>query len=181
MKTIQLTRQLLVMLSITFAAGLLFTNVYNSVIDAHNWGSNLPASIETTREYFNSRNPGDFYRIASPINQVISALALAFCWKAGGRVRAWSAAALVISVLSDTFTFAYFFPRNAIMFEAPLRASLDAIRQAHSEWSSMNWVRSAAVALNVVAGFGALFALLGLRSAKEEAPARLESAQAVAA
>lgn len=181
MKTIQITRQLLVMLSITFAAGLLFTNVYNSVIDAHNWGSNLPASIQTTRDYFSSRNPGDFYRVASPINQVISALALAFCWKAGGRVRAWCAAALVISVLSDMFTFAYFFPRNAIMFEAPLRASVDAIRQAHSEWAAMNWVRSAGVGLNVVAGFGALFALIRVQNAKAEAPAIRESAHQLAA
>lgn len=179
MKTLQITRQSLVALSVTFAAGLLFTNVYNSIVDAPNWGSNLPTSIETARSYFGTRDPGSFYRVASPINQVISLLALASCWKAGGRVRLWCGAALLISVLSDMFTFAYFFPRNDIMFGAPIRTSIEMIRQAHSQWSFMNWVRSAGVALNVVAGFGALFSLLGvqrIKSEKQSSPLSLESA-----
>ncbi|MBX7132105.1 MAG: hypothetical protein K1X67_05430 [Fimbriimonadaceae bacterium] len=166
MKTIQLTRQLLVVLSVTFAAGLLFTNVYNSLIDAPNWGKSLPASIETTRAYFSTRNPGDFYRTFSPVNQIVCLLAVIFCWNLGGRVRMWTLAALAVSVLGDMFTFAYFFPRNAIMFEAPIRANIDAIRQAHAEWSAMNWVRSACVALNLAAAFGSLFALTGLRQVR---------------
>ncbi len=160
----------------TFAAGLLFTNVYNSVIDAHSWGSALPGSIQTARDYFSSRNPGDFYRFASPINQVIALATLALCWRAGGRVRALFAAALVIAVLSDMFTFAYFYPRNHIMFEAPMQAGLEAIRRAQAEWATMNWVRSAGVGLNLILSFGGLFALLNPQRARVDQPQQVASA-----
>jgi len=47
-----------------FANGLLFTNIYNSMIDAKSWGADLPHSIETARQYFKSINPGKFFRIS---------------------------------------------------------------------------------------------------------------------
>lgn len=181
MKTLDTARHLAVALSVTFAAGLLFTNVYNSVVDAHSWGHALPGSIQTARDYFSSRDPGDFYRFASPINQLISLVALALCWKAGGRVRAFCAAALVLAVLSDMFTFAYFYPRNHIMFEAPLQAGFDAVRRAQSEWAAMNWVRSAGVALNLVMAFGGLFALLNPRRERADQPSRVGAVQTVTA
>lgn len=36
----------------TLAARLLFVNVFNSLIDAIIWGSNIPATIQTTRDYY---------------------------------------------------------------------------------------------------------------------------------
>ncbi len=149
-------RKLLLILATTFAAGLLFVNVYNSLIDAVSWGSNIPTSIQTAREYFQNVNPGHFFRIFSPANQVISLLALIVCWKTNKIIRLFCILALLAAVLADVFTYAYFYPRNEIMFGSPISANSDAIKAAWSGWSSMNWLRSGLNAVNLIFDFAAL-------------------------
>ena len=160
MNTLNLSRKLILAVAATFAAGLLFVNVYNSVVDVPNWGHELPRSIEVSRSYFAAATPGTFFRLFSPINQLVGLLALALCWKAGPRVRLLAGLALLVSIGSDALTFGFFYPRNDILFGGPL-ANLDAIRDALTQWAAMNWVRSAGVALNVALDFGALFLLAG--------------------
>ena len=113
-------RKFILALSTTFAAGLLFVNIYNSLIDAVSWGSNMPASILTAREYFKTVNPGDFFRIFSPINQVLALVALVICWKTTKQIRTYCALALLVAITSDALTFAYFYPRNEIMFTSSI-------------------------------------------------------------
>jgi hypothetical protein len=146
-------RKLSLALAIALAAGLLFTNIYNSMVDARNWGANIPASIQTARDYFKTANPGTFYRIFSPANQVAGLLALILCWRAGKRVRIYCAIALVCAVGADVLTFAYFYPRNDIMFKSSLVTDLDAIKAALEQWSSMNWFRSLIIAITLVCDF----------------------------
>lgn len=55
--------------SISLASGLLLINVYNSLIDTKSWGSNIPGSIATAREYYKAVNPGNFYRLFSPLTR----------------------------------------------------------------------------------------------------------------
>ncbi len=162
MKILDPLRQLTLFLAVSFAAGLLFVNVYNSVVDAANWNAMLPGSIENARAYFKVADPGTFFRVASPINQLISLIALALCWKAGKRMRFLCAIALVLAVAGDLFTFAFFFPRNAILFQNPMEGQLEAIRAAGSQWMAMNWVRSTGVALNLAFNFMALVTLIRL-------------------
>src|SRR5439155_23586248 len=102
MKTI---RTIIVALAATFAAGLLFVNIYNSLVDAPNWGSDIPVSINTVREYFKVANPGTFFRVFSPANQIIAFAALVLCWRAGRNVCYISLAALICAVATDVFTF----------------------------------------------------------------------------
>src|SRR5258706_15825487 len=73
--------------SIAIASGLLLTNIYTSIIDAKSWGSNIPQSIETARKYFNVINPGNFFRIFSPINQLLGLLVLILFWKSSPAIR----------------------------------------------------------------------------------------------
>lgn len=155
-----MTRRAILILATTFAAGLLFVNVYNSLIDAPSWGSDIPSSIQTARDYFKSVNPGNFFRVFSPINQVLSLLALILCWKVNKRVRILCALALFFAVISDVFTMAYFFPRNDIMFFSSINENLNSIRAAWSEWSSMNWLRSSLVLTNLTFDFAAFTYLL---------------------
>jgi hypothetical protein len=152
-------RQSTLFIAATYAAGLLFVNIYNSVIDATSWGSNIPVSIETAKEYFKIVNPGNFMRIASPINQLLTLIALITCWKMGKKMRIYCGSALLIAVLVDVFTFGYFYPRLNIMFIQPI-TNVEAIKTAWSEWSSMNWVRSGLVLINLVFDFIALTLLL---------------------
>ncbi|MGZ3946400.1 MAG: DUF1772 domain-containing protein [Mucilaginibacter sp.] len=140
-------------LAISLAAGLLFTNIYTSVVDAHNWGANIPASIQTARDYFKTANPGTFFRIFSPANQVAGLLALILCWRAGKRVRLYCAIAFLFAVGTDVITFAYFYPRNDILSKSPIAANLDVIKAALEQWRSMNWVRSLICAVALVFDF----------------------------
>lgn len=129
-------------ISISIAAGLLLTNVYNSLIDTRSWGSDIPNSIGTARDYFRTVNPGDFYRIFSPLNQIFALIALIVFWKVAPSVRLGLGIALVLYVLVDALTFAYFYPRNDIMFKTAELSDINVLKVTLAEWSSMNWVRS---------------------------------------
>jgi hypothetical protein len=48
-------------LAIIANSGLLFVNVYNSMVDVPNWGVNIPASIDIARNYFITKSPADFF------------------------------------------------------------------------------------------------------------------------
>ncbi|MCB0709557.1 MAG: hypothetical protein KDC15_09235 [Chitinophagaceae bacterium] len=122
-------KQVILFLSLALACGLLFTNIYNSMIDAKSWGTDIPGSIETAREYFKAVNPGNFFRIFSPNNQVLALVALVLFWKSSLSVRIYLGITLELYVLSELFTFAYFYPRNDIMFKNSL-TDIDAIRKA---------------------------------------------------
>jgi hypothetical protein len=141
-------RTILLGISAAIAAGLLFVNVYNSVIDATNWGAAFPDSILAARQYFAVVNPGNFYRIVSPLNQVFALVALILCWRYK-RERYLALASLALAVLADALTFGYFYPRNHIMFAGPLE-NIDNIRIAWHQWTSMNWFRSALCTLNTI-------------------------------
>lgn len=149
-------RKTILILAAIFASGLLFVNVYTSVVDARNWGHDIPNSLIAARQYFSVANPGSFFRIASPISQIIALLALIICWGSGKRVRIYCAVALILAVSGDLFTYAYFFPRNDIMFVAPLTSDTEALRAAWSGWSTMNWPRSAILVVQVKANYLAL-------------------------
>ncbi len=109
-KKYQQMKNIILFASITLAAGLLFVNFYNSLVDAKSWGSNIPNSIATAREYFKTANPGNFFRLYSPINQVLGLLALILFWKSDPSARLSLGIAFALYVLGDVFTYAYFFP-----------------------------------------------------------------------
>lgn len=163
MKTIDILRQALLVLAVTFAAGLLFVNVYNSVVDANNWGHDFPNSIYAARAYFSGYDPRHFYRVASPINQLLGLASLILCWKVDRRLRWLCAAAAACAIAGDMMTFAYFYPRNDIMFRSAEPLNWDAIRAAHAQWTSMNWVRSGVVALGLVNAFLAYSRFFAIR------------------
>jgi hypothetical protein len=138
--------------SIAIAAGLLTTNIYNSLIDASSWGSNMPVSIQTAREYFKTVNPGNFFRIISPANQLFALIVLVLFWKASPAIRLMLGIAFLLYVLSDVMTLAYFYPRNEIMFKSPL-SNVGNLRKAFAEWNAMNWVRSSICFVGLVFSF----------------------------
>ena len=50
-------KNIIVFLSISIASGILFVNLYTSLIDAKSWGTDIPNSIAAAREYFKAVNP----------------------------------------------------------------------------------------------------------------------------
>src|SRR5689334_18413515 len=128
--------------SITIAIGLLLVNMYTSLIDARSWGSDIPNSIATAREYFKTVNPGNFFRIFSPANQLLGILVLVFFWKTAPSIRLYLGVALVCYLIAEWMTFGYFYPRNDIMFKTAQLSDISLLKKTWSEWNTMNWVRS---------------------------------------
>ena len=142
--------------SISIASGLVLANTYTSLIDARSWGSDIPNSIATAREYFKTVNPGNFYRIFSPINQVLGLLVLILFWKTSPSIRLCAGIAFAMYLVAEGMTFQYFYPRNAIMFKTAQLSDINLLRKTWSEWSTMNWVRSAVLLVGLIFSYFSL-------------------------
>src|SRR5215468_11131487 len=53
------------------ASGLTMVSIYNTIIDAQSWGSDIPTSIQTTRDYFQHVDPRRFFTVAGPVNLIL--------------------------------------------------------------------------------------------------------------
>ena len=148
--------------SISIACGLLFVNVYTSLIDAKSWGSDIPNSIATAREYYKTVNPGDFFRIFSPANQVLALVVLILFWKFSPPVRLYLGIAVVMYVVGDVFTFLYFYPRNDIMFKTSQLTDISLLTKTWAQWNGMNWVRSVVILVGIIFSFLSLHKIYSL-------------------
>ncbi len=149
--------------SAVIASGVLITNIYTSLIDATSWGSNIPHSIGAAREYFKTVNPGDFFRVYSPVNQLLALLALILFWKASPAIRLCLGIACIFYVLGDVFTFAYFYPRNDIMFRTADLSNIELLKKTWAEWNTMNWLRSLVILCGLIFSFTALHKIYTLK------------------
>jgi len=128
--------------SVCIASGLLIVNLYTSLIDAKSWGASIPDSIAVAREYFKIVNPGNFFRIFSPLNQALGLLVLVLFWNSSSSIRLYLGIAFAMYLLAEGLTFGYFYPRNAIMFKTAQLTDINLLRKTWSEWNTMNWMRS---------------------------------------
>lgn len=149
-------KKLILLIAMTFASGLLFVNVYTSLVDAQNWGHDIPSSLVLTKEYMSAANPGTFFRTFSPASQIIALLALVICWRGDRMVRIYCAIAFVLAVSGEILTFSYFFPRNAILFTDPLNTDPELLKRTWAEWTTMNWQRSGILLVQVIIDYLAL-------------------------
>jgi hypothetical protein len=148
--------------SATIAAGLVLVNIYNSLIDAKSWGSHIPESIATARVYFNMVNPGNFFRIFSPINQALGLLTLIIFWNSSTSIRFYLVIALLLYISADALTFAYFYPRNEIMFKTAQLTDIELLKKIWAEWNGMNWVRTFIIIIGLIFSFLSLHKIYSL-------------------
>ena len=134
-------KKLILFLSIITASGLVMITIYNLLVDAGSWGSNIPASILTARDYYRQVDPRDFFKIIAPINQILILLTIILFWKDSVSLRIYFLAAFVLYAIIASLTFIYFVPRDMIIFNSPVENTMQ-IRTALSEWKQMNWVRT---------------------------------------
>ena len=156
-------KNIILFTSILLACGLMMTNIYNSMVDVKSWGSSIPGSIETAREYFRSVNPGNFFRVFSPANQVLALLAVILYWKSSVTIRVFLVIAFIMYILGDVFTFAYFYPRNDIMFKAVQLKDVEKLKNTWNEWKNMNWIRSLILLIGIIFSFLSLHKIYTLR------------------
>jgi hypothetical protein len=161
-------KRAILLASIVLASGVLFTNVYNSVIDATSWGSDIPGSIATARSYFKAIHPGYFFRITTPLIQLVSLVSLIACWRSFRSLRLLLGGAFACFVLTDVMTFSFFYPRNAFMFELAPLTDVAGLTKAWSEWNVINWVRSALFLVGVGLSCVALHRSYGVQPSQRE-------------
>jgi hypothetical protein len=82
--------------SIICASGLTMVSIYNTVIDAQSWASDIPASIQTARDYFRYVDPRRFFTVAGPINEILILLTLIVFWKDSVTMRLYFATSAVL-------------------------------------------------------------------------------------
>ena len=149
-------RKIVLYAIVAFSSGLLFTNIYNSIVNAANWESNIPQSIAATREFFVVANPGTFFQLIDPTNLVLVVLALILYWKSSPAIRLYLGVAFACFVISMVLTFTYFYPRNEVMFLTASLPDTETLRSAAYEWGRMNWVRSLLWLVGLICTFLAL-------------------------
>ena len=140
--------------------------IYNSVVDANSWGSDIPASIQTARDYFQHVDPRRFYVVVGPVNLILILLTLILFWKDSVSIRFNFAASFACYAAILILTLAYFVPRDLILFTWSISDHLEQIRTASAQWSAMNWLRSSLGLAGVLFSFKGLDTYYATRSKK---------------
>ena len=159
-------RLTVVAIALGLSAMLLGTGVYQNVVDAPNY-MGAPASLEHARGFYHATNPGTFFRAMVPATQLFLVLALALNWKPSPDTRWRLGGALAALILSDIVTFRFHYPRNEILFIAPLTKPPEYYDRIVTEWAMGNCVRVALILTAVV-----LVTVSAIRVARETSPAR---------
>lgn len=135
-------KTIVLFLAIIVNSGVLFVNIYNSIVDAPNWGTHIPSSIETARNYFTTKSPSDFFKIFGIVIHILGINSVIRFWKNDKQIRLYNISALALILIIDLLTFAYFFPLNDIMFDLNNTADIQTLTNAWREWVNMNWIRT---------------------------------------
>ena len=143
-------------LSIMVASGLVMVTVYNTLVDAKSWSSDIPTSIQTARDYYKHVDPRRFYAILGPPNMLLSLLTIILFWKDGTSLRLYFGASFALYAAILVLTFAYFLPRDLILFTRPISDHIDEIKTAALQWSHMNWLRTLLGLAGVLSSFKGL-------------------------
>jgi Domain of unknown function (DUF1772) len=151
-------RLLVVAIALVLSAMLLGTGVYQNVVDAPNYHGGLTA-LEHARGFYHATNPGNFFRGLVPATQLFLLLGLVCNWKPTPGTRWKLAGALAFLILTDVVTFRFHYPRNNILFVAPLTQPPAYYDQVVTEWAIGNYVR---VALILIAVVLAMVSLIGI-------------------
>jgi hypothetical protein len=141
-------RLLVVAIALVLSAMLLGTGVYQNVVDAPNY-MGAPTSLEHARGFYHATNPGMFFRWLVPTTQLFLLLALVVNWKPAPGTRWKLGGALVSLVLTDMITFRFHYPRNDILFVAPLTQSAAYYDGIVREWAIGNYARVALILVSV--------------------------------
>lgn len=151
-------KKLILFFSIISASGLVMITIYNLIVDAKSWGADIPASILTVRDYYKHVDPRKFFAIIAPINQMLILLTIILFWKDGKSLRIYFSISFALYAVIAILTFAYFIPRDIIIFSSPIAGHTEEIKTALSQWEVMQWVRS------LLGLAGILFSFKGLDS-----------------
>jgi anthrone oxygenase-like protein len=157
-KNLSVMKKIIVFLSVICASGLVMVTIYNLIVDAKSWGSDIPASIITVRDYYKHVDPRNFFAIVAPINMVLIVLSIILFWKDSVSIRTYFCISFLLYAIIAALTFVYFIPRDRIIFTMPIEGHTEQIMTALSQWKNMNWLRT------LLGLTGVLFTIKGIDS-----------------
>jgi hypothetical protein len=149
-------KKAILFLSIIVASGLVMVTVYNTLVDAKSWNSDIPASIQAARDYYKHVDPRRFFLIIGPPNQLLSLLTIILFWKDGVSLRLYFGASFLLYAAIIILTVTYFVPRDLILFTWPIQDHMEEVKTAASQWSQMNWLRTLLGLAGVLSSFKGL-------------------------
>jgi hypothetical protein len=120
---------------------LLGATAYETVVMAPNYERDIPASIDLARQFLRRVTPARYFRILSPLTQLLLVASVLLCW--GTDARWWLLTALGALAAADVITFTFHYPRLSIMFKEPIPHDPVRLRRAAREWAVGNLVRGA--------------------------------------
>lgn len=156
-------KKIILLSSVAIACGVLFANIFNSMVIAAATDGDIPNSVLAAKAFFKTVNPGNFFKIFSPASQLLTLLSLLIYWKNSKNMRLLLGIALICYVSGDIFAFTYFHPRTDIMMSQPT-PDTETLKRLSSEWSSMNWVRSTVLLIGVIFSFAAVDKFYSLKN-----------------
>jgi hypothetical protein len=142
-------RLVAVAIALVLSAMLLGTGVYQNVVDAPNYMGG-PTSLEHARGFYHATNPGNFFRVLVPAAQLFLLVAIVCNWRPAPGTRWKLVGALAFLILTDVITFRFHYPRNDILFVAPLTQPPAYYDRVVKEWAIGNYVRVTLLLVTVV-------------------------------
>jgi hypothetical protein len=149
-------KRLILFLSIIGGAGLTMAASITRSLMQKPGVFDIPASVQTARDYFQHVDPRRFYKVAGPVNLILIVLTLTLFWQDAVPLRFYFAAAFACYAGILVLALACFVPRNRILFTWSISDHLEQVRTASTQWSAMNWIHS------LLGMAGVLFSFKGL-------------------
>lgn len=138
------------------ASGMLLGGaMYDAVVFAPNLRGG-PTALEHGRQFMAAATPARLFRALSPASQLLALVSMGLAWP--DPASRWPLlGAFIALVACDAITFKFHYPRNRLLFTAPLAADPAALDRAAREWAAGNRLR---VVLVLIAWLAILTALL---------------------
>jgi hypothetical protein len=133
---------------------LLGATIYETVVMAPNYERDIPESIEVARRFLRRTTPAHFFRVVTPVTQILVLGAAVVAWHIA--LARWALlVTLALLLLTDVMTFAFHYPRLAIMFKGPMPVDAERLRRAAREWTIGNLGRATLLLLALLAALQA--------------------------
>jgi hypothetical protein len=118
---------------------LLGATWYEAVVMAPNYERDVPASLSRARQFLQRTTPAHYFRVVAPLAQVLTLLTVVAAWHRPGR---WAfLIALALLIAADVITYAFHYPRLALMFKSDETVDAARLARAAREWAVGNWIR----------------------------------------
>ena len=144
-KPVTTLKNILLLGAIVALAAVFGGSLYETSVNAPNFNANIPESLEHYRLFISVKNPGNFFRVVAPAAQILVLISLLLNWKRPVGRRWWLFATAVFIISVDIITFTVHYPRNALMFTAPMTVPVEILQKAAAEWLLWNYARVALV------------------------------------